>query len=256
MKRISLFLCVGIIVLALAFIFSSCFIVHEGQRGVLASDHQNVLKPGLHYKWPWKSVNFITVNSEVSEFAIPLPAGGENLALAVAWHVADINAFAKANQTSSQILEILKTQSAQLIIPSFLANINSTQQLSIAILQRLQKNTIVQQKGISVTQVWVKGITPNAATQQKIFTNMKGLATTISQSIMSEGQAQAEQIRNTAEQKFIQAQKAVLNQAANILGQGNNQAVQTMAPLYRQNPALFKAYVAAKLKLLSSGTNS
>lgn len=257
MRKISLFVVSGLCVLIILFGYFSCFTIPEGQRGVILSgETKTILKPGLHFKWPWDSFTQITVNNQVSTFALPLPAGGQSLSFSLLWQVSDISNFLSKNQNSNQVVELLKAETAKLLTPGFLNNIRSPQQLSTGVLQGLAKDPHLQQNGVEVVQVWAKGINLDDATQTKIFSNMKGLAATIGQAIITEGQAQAEQVRDAAEQKFIQAQSTVLNQAAGILGQGNSAAVQTMASLYRQNPVLFKAYVAAKVKLLSNSSGS
>lgn len=232
----------------------SFFTVQEGQRAILMKESKPViLAPGLHFTWPWQQPTYITVNAQTRTFFLPLPGGsGNNVSLSVLWSVSDVSAFIAANENPDQVLTLLKTATTNALTPILLNATNSPESLASSILQALQQDQTVQSKGITIAAVWVKAISPSDANQAKIFTTMKGLAATIGNSIVASGQAQAEQIRNNAEQSFLQAQSAALAEAATILGQGNSAAVKTMAPLYHQNPALFKAYVDAKAKLLKA----
>lgn len=257
MKKISLSVAAGILALIIIFFGFSLAEISEGQEGVLNNNAGfRVLAPGLHLVWPWQQLRVVAVNNQMSSFAISLPGGTESLQLAVLWNVSDINSFAKANDTSNEVMNLLSVETTKIMTPSFLPTAIIPANLSASILKALQTDTTLQGKGIVVSQVWVKNIVPNSDTQAKIFANMKGLAATIGESIIQSGEAQAEQVRNTAEQSFLQAQSAALAQAAAIVGQGNSAAVKIMAPMYRQNPALFKAYVAAKVKLLSKNSSS
>ena len=255
MKKISL-----IIVIAAALGFSlGCFIgysvftVEEGERGVLANQAKvKILNPGLHFSWPWQQPTFISINNQVSRFSLAVPGGAENLSLAVMWNVADVSAFVDAGQNKDQVLTLLRTEGALILTPTSLSQTTTPASLSALILKALMSDPKIKAEGIAVVQVWVTGNSPSASSQAKILANMQGLATEISDSMIQSGEAQAEGIRNGAEQSFIAAQSAALNEAAQVLGAGNTAAVKTMAPLYHQNPALFKAYVAAKAKLLNS----
>ncbi len=233
---------------------SSFFIVQEGQCAILMKDNRaDILMPGLHFTWPWQQPTYIAVNEQISTFSLPLPGGGgNNVSLLILWDVNNVSGFVSANESPDLVSALFKTEVMHTLTPDFLNATNSPESLASAILQALQQDQTIQDKGVAVKEVWVKGIVPNDANQAKIFTTMKGLAATIGNSIIAGGQAQAEQIRNTAEQNFLQAQSAALAEAATILGQGNSAAVKTMAPLYHQNPTLFKAYVDAKAKLLKA----
>lgn len=257
MKKISLLLGSFILLGLVALLGYSFTIVKEGQCGIVSSAHeQTVLEPGLHFLWPWQSLEFVSVNDQISYFEVALPQSNEEVQLGVVWQIQDINAYLKANESPDEILNLLKAQTTTLLTPGLLSTTTSPVNLGNSILQALQADIVIQQKGIVITQVWIKGIVPNDAAQAKIFANMKGLAAIIADSIVQNGQAEAEQIRNQAEQGFLQAQSAALANAAEILGQGNSAAVKMMAPLYRENPELFKSYVAAKVKLLLGQSQS
>jgi len=256
MKKISLMGVMFLVLILLGIISASFFTVHEGQRGVYGKQgNVKVLQPGLHFALPWNQPHFVNVNNQFSRFSVALPDHNENLAVAVMWQVKDVPLFVKANTNPNEVLTSLKKTIQTLVTPQMIAKTASSAELAKLINTALATNQTFTAEGISVEQVWVTSVEPNAAEQKQIFSEMKGLAATMGQSVMQNGEAQAEKIRNQAEKSFIQSQSAALADAAKVLGQGNSNAVKVMAPLYRKNPSLFKAYVAEKMKLLT-GTQS
>lgn len=259
MKKIALLSLVGLTVLILIYVGLAFFTVTEGQVAVLgpvSSSNHKILGPGLHVKWPWESTSLVTVSSELSDFALPLPGGAENVQLNVLWQPLDIASYIQSHENPDQVSSQLRTEISTVLTPAMIGKVTGPTSLAAAVLTALQTNPLLSKAGIQVQQVWVKGISPTEDSRTKIFTKMQGLAATVGQTIIANGEQQAEQIRNQAEQSYLQAQNTALQNAAKILGQGNAAAVKMIAPFYHQNPALFKAYVAAKNNLLSSQTNS
>lgn len=256
MKKISLpYVLAGLVIIILVFFSFTFFTVPEGQKAISSHDETVILNPGLHFKLPGETVSFITVNNQISTLVIPLSGDAQNLQVAVGWNVQDALLLQKAGQNTESVVKALQTEIAPTLTPSVLAANSSPQALSTLILQNLQANTTLTQDGISVTQVWITGIIPTTESQTAIYTGMKGLGSSIGEGIIQNAEQQAQTIRNQAEQQFLQVQSAALQQAAVILGQGNMAAVKVMAPLYHQNPALFKAYVAAKTNLLAKANS-
>lgn len=250
-KKISLpYLVAGIVIVMLVFFSFTFFTVPEGQKAVSAHDNAVVLNPGLHFKLPGETINFITVNNQISNLTLPLPDSAENLQVAILWKVGDVLLLQKSEQNADSITKVLQAEITSILTPTVLAANSTPEQLSALILQNLTANATLTQQGISVTKVWIKGIVPTPENQTAIYANMQSLGSSVGESIVESSEQQAQTIRDQAEQQFLQAQSAALQQAAVILGQGNMAAVKVMAPLYHQNPALFKAYVAAKTSLL------
>ena len=245
-----------LILILLGVIVASFFTVREGQRGVYIQQGQvKVLQPGLHFALPWDQPRFVNVNNQFSRFSVALPDHNENLTVAVMWQVKDVPLFVKADTNSDEVQAGLKKTIQKLVTPQMIAKTASSAELANLINKALAANQTLIVTGVGVEQVWATAVAPNDAEQKRIFANMKGLAATMGQSVMQNGEAQAEKIRDQAEKNFIQSQGAALADAAKVLGQGNSNAVKVMAPLYQKSPSLFKAYVAAKMKLLT-GTQS
>ncbi len=256
MKKMSLMVLGGIILIALIFLSFSLMMVPEGERGVAVHAPHKILAPGLHLKWPWETFQFIAVNNQISSFAIPLSGSGESAEFAVLWNVQNVEAFVKSGESTGEMTTALQAELSKVLTPEVLATFTSSADLSTFSLQKLNADPLLNEQGIAILAVWVKGIQLNEADQAKVYGNMKGLASSIGTSIVQNAEQQAEAIRNQAEASFLQVQSASLQNAAQILGEGNLAAVKIMAPLYRQNPALFKAYVATKTDLLSRDSNS
>ncbi len=217
----------AVLLLAAIGVYLCCFEVAQGWVAVGSGNH--LYAPGLQMKWPWQKIKFLEVQHQV--FA--LQTTGEEWAVVA--QVSQPLVYVQNNQGQSV---------ADLIHQAWAGGAANLQQAPL-----LLKN------GITVETVLQTGVHIADADQVAINQKMQGLFAQISQHILSQGEAQAQTIRTTAEANFLATQQQALDLAAQVTGVSQAAAVKMLSPLYEKNPALFKAYMQARAQILKNITS-
>ncbi len=252
-KIISASLLIVLLILAGLFSYFCAFEVPSGSLAFLQNKPAVTFSPGLNVKFPWDNVSTINVNPAPMTVTVPLSNGQDQLSFVVVTQIVTpvlyLQHLNEATPVSQEIIQnITTTVNAAPIAPSA-AGLGALQN---KVLSNLNQDTALSSRGVQIQAVWLSAVTASDAAATLIYQAMQGLAGQIAQGVVESGAAQATQIRATAEKGFLASQQQALDAASKMMGAGNRQAIQMLAPLYQSNPALFKAYVSAKAKRVAS----
>ncbi len=243
-KIIKAVLCILLLVLLGAYL--SFFEVEAGT--VAQGPNQQLLEPGLQWKWPWQKVTVL--NTTHQAFSVTAPATTWLLIV----HVQSPDDYFK-NSDGHSVGDLVEQAWSRAMTTDAWGAVLTTANLmrdQAQVLQSLQQDPDLAKNGVSVDALILNGVDLSATDQAKIVQNMQGLSTQIAQNVLKEGETQAEQIRATAQANYLATQTQALSVAATVMGESQAAAVKLLAPLYQKNPALFKAYVEAKAKQLQN----
>jgi regulator of protease activity HflC (stomatin/prohibitin superfamily) len=224
-KIINLVLAVLLILAILVYL--CCFEVSEGWIAVGAGNV--VYHSGLQVKWPWQKINLLNVHHQ----AIDLSESGKKW-LVVA-EITEPKAYLENSRGSS--------------VSDLVEQAWSSDPMALPQAPLLLKN------GVTILTVLQTGVILSDADQVAISQKMPALFTTISQNILSSGEAQAQNIRATAQANFLATQQQALDLAAQVISPSQTAAIKMLAAAYQKNPVLFKAYMQTTAQLFKN-TNS
>lgn len=247
-KAIQIFLPLVGIFTAL-FLYGACFVVDAGEVGLLAPTWTQSYSPGLHFKWPWQRVVTVDVRPQVGNLDTVGTIGAQALSLkwALTWRVTSPALYLRQLETTSltetQYATAL-TAALQSVKTPTTASLSSTQlqETEQAVLQKLQGNPLFQQNGVTISALKVVGVTIPQQEQSAVFEKMQASLNTLAQGVVADGQVQAQQIRTAAETQFLATQQNALKAASQVMATGNQKAMELLAPVYQEYPALFTAY--------------
>ena len=220
LKRINFLLALLAIIAVLFYVCS--FEVSQGSIAIGAGS--KIYPAGLQFKWPWQKITNLNISHQI----VQMNTSGASWIIVA--EIAQPQVYLKNSEGKSL---------ADLIKQAWTGNASA-----------LQQNPSLTKNGIVVDSVIASGTNIADADQASILQNMQGLSTQIAQNILSEGEAQAQSSRTSAEASFLATQKQALDLAATVTGASQATAVKLLAPLYQKNPALFKAYMQAKTQLV------
>lgn len=252
-KTISAFLLVLFLILAGLFSYFCAFEVPSGSLAFLQSKPAVMFSPGLNVKFPWDSVSTINVNPTPMTVTVPLKNGQNQLSFVVVTQIVTpalyLQQLNEAMPVSQALIQNITTTANAAPLTMSAAGMVALQN---EVLSNLKQDTALSSRGVQIQAVWLSSVAVSDAAATVIYQTMQGLAGQIAQGVVDNGAAQAAQIRATAEKGFLASQQQALDAASKMMEAGNRQAIQMLAPLYQSNPALFKAYVSAKAKLVAS----
>lgn len=230
-----IFIIIAVLVIAGIGLFATIKVVPQEDVGVLLEKNKVIcLLPGAHFIKPFAKVTLVAMNERVSVINNVATNNGIANNVSVLWQVVDATQFWQATAGDTNKINALFRTALIAATPSY----NITQNPSLVA------------AGIKVNQALLTGQTLADAQLQQTYKNMQNLATSIAQGIIVEGKKQAQSIRAQGDQELITIEGKAASAAATIIGQGQAQAMQITAPLYHQNPELFKLLVDTKVKML------
>lgn len=211
------------LVLVLGVVGNSVSIVPEMNMGVMTSKNKTeFLATGVHAHVPFARVHLIDLSQRVSVVSV----NSQNMIsnYSVLWSITSPQRFWNVTQDDGAKVEGL-----------FADNIAS-----------LAQNTAVQNAGIQVNAVMLTGQNLSDANLKTTYQNMQGLANAIAQGIIADGNKNAQVLRSQGDATLVQIEGDAAAQAANVVAEGQIEAMQMNAPLYHKNPELFKLLVNSK----------
>ncbi|WP_108652208.1 protease modulator HflC [Dongshaea marina] len=246
-----------IIVIVLVLVYSSMFVVREGQRGILtrfskierdSAGKAVVFEPGLHFKIPvvesvikldarvqtldGNADRFVTsekkdliidsyVKWRISDFAKYYLATNGDRARAESLLKRKINNGLRSEIGSRTIKEIVSGQRGELMEDA------------------LKRTARSSELGIKVIDVRIKQINLPTEVSNSIYQRMRAERNAVAKEHRSEGQEQAEIIRATIDRKVTVMIADANRKASQIKGEGDAQAAKIYANAYKQDPEFF-----------------
>lgn len=258
LRTIFLFL----ILVALIVLYSSCFVVRQGQHALVlrlgelvkvpGTTNAKVYDPGFHWKAP-----FIT---SVREFDTRLQTlDGESKSVLTAeqkyvmvdyyvkWRISDLALFYKRTSGNAQQAKSLLTQKVndqlraafgKRTIPQVVSGERSNVMTSI----KDQANKSAEALGVSVSDVRIMAIDLKQSVQESVFQRMSAERKQVATQYRSQGKAQAETIRAQADAKVTVMLAKAKASAQQTRAQGDAQAANIYAKAYSKNPEFYSFY--------------
>ncbi len=252
-KIISASLLIVLLILAGLFSYFCAFEVPSGTLAFLHNKSTVTFSPGLNVKFPWDNVSTINVNPAPMTVTVPLKNGQDQLTFVVVTQIVTPALYLQhLNETVSVSQDLIQNITTTVNAAPLVMSSAGLGALQNKVLSHLNQDTVLSSRGVQVEAVWLGSIAVSDAAATLIYQNMQGLAAQIAQGVVDSGAAQAAQIRATAEKGFLATEQQALDAASQMMGAGNRQAIQMLVPAYQSNPALFKAYVSAKARLVAS----
>lgn len=253
----------GVIVsfVLLVFLYSSLFIVQEGQRGLLlrlgeivhtADGKAKVLSPGLGFKVPLlNQVRLFDVRLQtLTVQASRILTQEQKYVLVdyyVKWRIENLPLYYQRTggdelrtQTllQQQVNDALRAAFGQRTITDMV----SGERVNVMALLKDSANVTAKNLGIAVVDVRIKAIDLPDEVSETVFTRMRTKREQVATQHRADGRAQAEAIKATADSRATVALSAAKTKAANLRAQGMAEAAQIYAQAYNKDPEFYAFY--------------
>ncbi len=245
----------GIVAVAGSMVF---FVVDETEYVVVTRFGDPVrayTRPGLMVKWPepvetlYRYDNRLLVY-ETGEVEF-LPQDKKNVILDgyVVWRVADPVQFLKTvkNERGAEdkLRDIVLSELGIAVGNYALSSLVSTQQENIQLDELRETVTTrtdgkVEGYGMKAEDVRIKVLNFPQQNKEKVFRRMRAERERIARTYRSEGNAQAEEIRATADEEKMKIVSAAYEQAQKIKGEGDAEAIRIYAQAYSKDPDFYQ----------------
>lgn len=250
-----------ILFIALLFLFSSVYVVQEGQRGLLLRlgkiiNHKDgkpvVLSPGLGIKMPLiNQVRLFDVRLQTLAVQSSRILTQEQKYVLVdyyiKWRVEDLplyyqrtsgDEFRAQTLLQQQVNDALRAAFGQRTITDMV----SGERVNVMALLKDSANATAKNLGISVADVRIKSIDLPEEVSETVFTRMRTKREQVATQHRADGRASAEGIKASAEAKATVTVAEAKMQAANLRAQGSAQAAHIYAQAYDKNPEFYAFY--------------
>lgn len=251
----------GFLVVALLFLSGSFFIVNEGQKAVLlqlgeivqASDGKaKIFSPGLHFKWPLINQvrKFDTRLQTLQVQSSRILTQDQKYVLVdyyIKWRIADLPLFyQRIGNDPARAETLLQLQANDELRTAFgqrtLTEMVSGARINILTLLKDSANATAKDLGIYVVDVRIKTIDLPKEVSDTVFSRMRTKREQVATQYRSDGRAQAEAIKATADAEATIQVAIAVTKAADLRAQGTSQAAQIYAESYNQDPKFFAFY--------------
>jgi modulator of FtsH protease HflC len=258
LKTIGLF----IVLIALLVAYSSFYTVQQGEHALVlrlgqleksaATGKAEVFNPGMHWKTP-----FVTTVREFDTRLQTLDVESKRVLTAeqkyvlvdyyAKWRISDLALYyVRTGGNPTQAQNLLSQKINDQLRAAFgtrtISQVVSGQRSDIMSMLKEKANESAKGLGIMVTDVRIKGIELPQAVRDSVFQRMSTEREQVATKYRSEGKAQAETIRATADATVtVMVAKAKAN-AQKTRAQGDATAAQTYAKAYSKNPEFYSFY--------------
>ncbi len=260
MKHLSKFL-TPIIIIALIVLYSSVFVVYEGQRamtlrlGQLIRNKQGqviVYQPGFHFKIPFVvdvvriDVRLKNLDAETSK----IPTDQQKYLLVDyygKWRINDIPLYyTRTGGYSSRAVMLLKQKCNDALRAAFgrrsLRDVVSAERLNIMNILKETANKSAKNLGIEVVDMRIKGIDLLQQVQESVFQRMRTEREKVATQYRYQGRALAEKIRAKADRKAQISFATAKREAQRLRAKGDLDAAQAYNRAYKQNAEFYDFY--------------
>ena len=261
MKRNSLTLAIGILLLIVFGLWLFLFQVRTTEVGVLTTfgrPTKSLLDPGLYGKWPWPIQKVWLFDKRVQNFEDKLTEGltRDNFnvlsSVYVGWRITSPTNFFPVFAGSQypineaeKLLERLLGNAKSAVVGSHplsdfvSATDNGTNFLAIEneILTVLKSQVETNNYGLQIEFLGIKKLELPETVTQSVFERMTSERKVLADKLQYEGEAEAQKIRSDAERRAAELLADAEAQATQIKGQGEADAAKSLA-VFQKNPEL------------------
>lgn len=248
---------VGLVVLALAFVFRTLYIVRETEY-VLVTEFGKPLytlgDAGLHVKWFWQSATALDrrtriYNPRPSEF---LTRDKKNVVIEpyVAWRIDDPKRFVETVgdevSTEMRLHDVVWSGLAAALGQQDLEALVSPTADSVRtgdVLDRLTDATgasALKLYGVRVLDVRIRRLNLPEQNKQAVFARMRAERERIARQYRAEGEEQALRIRADADRQKEEILSTAYRDAEKIRGEGDAASTRIYSQAYSKNPRFYK----------------
>ena len=248
--------------IVLLFLSASLFVVNQGQRALkLRFGHvlvdsktgeAKIFGPGLHFKWPvvnqvrWFNVKLQDLSAEANRILTE-----EQKYLSVdyyaKWRVSNVAMYYQRTNGNPMSAQTLLSQKINDSLRAAFGQHNLVEVVSgkrVNIMKALKESADKGAKGlgIEVVDVRIKRIDLLPQVQQSVFQRMSTKREQVATQYRAQGQAQAEQIRATADANAIVMVAGAKNKAQSMRAKGDGDAAVIYTAAYSKNPSFYEFY--------------
>jgi modulator of FtsH protease HflC len=252
-------LIISTLLVALAVLASTLFVVDQRQFGVLYSFGQIkevITEPGLRFKWPQPFQNIVFLDRRVLTLDSPetgsiQTAEKKNLVVdwLVKWRIADARQFIRNNSggTNIQTAEARLTSVVQDALNSEVTKRTVKDVLSTdrdKIMQGVQQRLIDDAKtfGIEIVDVRIKRVDFPASVADSVYQRMKSERQQVANELRSTGGAEGEKIRADADRQREVLIAEAYREAQKVKGDGDAKAAALYAEAFGRDPQFAQFY--------------
>lgn len=266
-------LIISTLLVALAVLASTLFVVDQRQFGVLYSFGQIkevITEPGLRFKWPQPFQNIVFLDRRVLTLDSPetgsiQTAEKKNLVVdwLVKWRIADARQFIRNNSggTNIQTAEARLTSVVQDALNSEVTKRTVKDVLSTdrdKIMQGVQQRLIDDAKtfGIEIVDVRIKRVDFPASVADSVYQRMKSERQQVANELRSTGGAEGEKIRADADRQREVLIAEAYREAQKVKGDGDAKAAALYADAFGRDPQFAQFYRSLDAYKASFGKKS
>jgi modulator of FtsH protease HflC len=266
-------LIISTLLVALAVLASTLFVVDQRQFGVLYSFGQIkevITEPGLRFKWPQPFQNIVFLDRRVLTLDSPetgsiQTAEKKNLVVdwLVKWRIADARQFIRNNSggTNIQTAEARLTSVVQDALNSEVTKRTVKDVLSTdrdKIMQGVQQRLIDDAKtfGIEIVDVRIKRVDFPASVADSVYQRMKSERQQVANELRSTGGAEGEKIRADADRQREVLIAEAYREAQKVKGDGDAKAAALYAEAFGRDPQFAQFYRSLDAYKASFGKKS
>ncbi len=266
-------LIISTLLVALAVLASTLFVVDQRQFGVLYSFGQIkevITEPGLRFKWPQPFQNIVFLDRRVLTLDSPetgsiQTAEKKNLVVdwLVKWRIADARQFIRNNSggTNIQTAEARLTSVVQDALNSEVTKRTVKDVLSTdrdKIMQGVQQRLVDDAKtfGIEIVDVRIKRVDFPASVADSVYQRMKSERQQVANELRSTGGAEGEKIRADADRQREVLIAEAYREAQKVKGDGDAKAAALYAEAFGRDPQFAQFYRSLDAYKASFGKKS
>lgn len=252
-----------ILLIIVLFLFSSVYVVQEGQRGLMLRlgeivNQKNgkpvVLSPGLGFKVPLiYQVRLFDVRLQTATVQSSRILTGEQKDVLVdyyiKWRVENLPLYyQRTGGDDLRARTLLQQQVNDALRAAFgqrtIADMVSGERVNVMALLKNSANATAKNLGISVADVRIKSIDLPKEVSETVFTRMRTKREQVATQHRADGRASAEGIKASAEGKATVAIAEAKMKAATLRAEGSAEAAHIYAQAYNKNPEFSAFYLS------------
>jgi modulator of FtsH protease HflC len=252
-------LIISTILVALAVLASTLFVVDQRQFGVLYSFGQIkdvITEPGLRFKWPQPFQNVVFLDRRVLTLDSPetgsiQTAEKKNLVVdwLVKWRIADARQFIR-NNTGGTNTATAEDRLRSVVQDALNSEVNKRTVKDVLstdrdkIMQGVQQRLIDDGKtfGIEIVDVRIKRVDFPASVADSVYQRMKSERQQVANELRSTGSAEGEKIRADADRQREVLLAEAYREAQKVKGDGDAKAAALYAEAFGRDPQFAQFY--------------
>ena len=250
----------ALIIIIIIILLGSFYTINEVQQGLLvrlgkvqysADKTVNILKPGLHIKWPLveKVQKFdmrLRILTLEEDNLVTEDRQTVDVSAFINWRITDVLKYYLAtssygsaeNNLSSRISAAVRTEFGKLS----LTDLVSGQRVNVMEKIKDLATKKAESLGITVIDVRINKIALPQATLERVYKNMRTEFSTQATKIRADGLKQAETIRAGSDKQKTIILATAREQAAKTIADGQAQSAQIYADAYQSDPKFYQFY--------------